>query len=157
MPFTEGDIDGVLVKQITKYSDHRGWLTEVFRDDELEDFRPVMCYISLTEPEASRGPHEHHKQTDYFVFTGPGDFEIDLWDNRENSSTFGNHRKYIGGETSPLCLIIPPGIVHGYKNISHLQGLVVNCPDQLFAGYNRSEPIDETRHEDDPRSIFRIE
>ena len=155
--FIEGDIDGVFAKQAIRHSDHRGWLTEVFRDDELEYFKPVMCYVSLTEPGINRGPHEHHEQTDYFIFTGPGDFEIHLWDNRKKSPTFGNHRKYIGGDVSPLCLVIPPGVVHGYKNISQIQGLVVNCPDRLFAGQNRSDSIDETRHEDDPQSIFRLE
>jgi dTDP-4-dehydrorhamnose 3,5-epimerase len=156
MLFTDGDIDGVLVREVTKHSDHRGWLTEVFRDDELENYMPVMCYVSLTEPGISRGPHEHHDQTDYFVFTGPGDFEIHLWDHRKNSPTFGNHRKYVGGDVAPLCLIVPPGIVHGYKNISQVQGLVINCPDRLFAGKKRSDPIDETRHEDNPQSIFRM-
>jgi len=53
-------------------------------------------------------------------------------------------------------MVVPPDVVHGYKNISDVDGLVVNCPDRLFAGWNRSEPVDEIRHEEDGNSPFLI-
>ena len=156
MKFQEGLIDGVDCRKLTKHNDHRGWLTEIFRQDELNGYHPAMCYISLTLPGVTRGPHEHREQTDYFVFPGLGTFEIHLWDNRPNSVTFGYHQKFVSRGFQPVCLIVPPGVVHGYKNVSKEPGLVVNCPDQLFAGWDRSEPVDEIRHEDKVDSPFRL-
>jgi len=156
MKFQEGKIDGVECRNLTQYKDHRGWLTEVFRQDELNGYDPALCYISLTLPGVTRGPHEHKEQTDWFVFTGPGEFEIHLWDNRENSATYGHCQTLVAGDDCPTRVIVPPGVVHGYKNVSDVPGLVVNCPDRLFAGWNRSEPVDEIRHEDDENTSFLI-
>jgi len=156
MTFREGQIDGIKCRKLTKYNDHRGWLTEIFRQDELKGYDPAMCYISQTAPGVVRGPHEHREQTDYFVFTGPGTFEIHLWDNREKSVTYGYRQTFVAGNDCPMSVIIPPGVVHGYKNISDQPGLVVNCPDKLFAGWYRNDPADEIRHEDDTDSCFVI-
>ena len=157
MQFHEGSIDGVECRKLTKHDDHRGWLTEVFRQDELKGFEPAMCYVSLTLPGVTRGPHEHREQSDWFVFTGPGTFEIRLWDNREKSVTYGYRQTFVAGDDCPMCVIVPSGVVHGYKNISGVDGLVVNCPDRLFAGWNRNEPVDEIRHGDNTNSPFMFE
>ena len=62
--FKSGDIEGVIVRRLDKYHDERGWLAELFRDDELpgEEFRPAMAYTSTTKPGVRRGPHEHAEQ-----------------------------------------------------------------------------------------------
>lgn len=156
MQFHEGTINDVECRILDKHRDHRGWLTEVFRQDELEGFEPAMCYLSLTLPGIARGPHEHRHQTDYFVFLGIGTFEIRLWDNRPDSASYGHRQTIIAGDDHPICVIVPPGVVHGYKNISDVDGLVVNCPDQLFAGWDRCEPVDEIRHEDNVDSPFQM-
>ena len=49
-----------------------------------------MAYVSVTKPGVIRGPHEHVNQTDMFVFVGPGEFELHLWDRRESSPTKGS-------------------------------------------------------------------
>ncbi|MCG2698591.1 WxcM-like domain-containing protein, partial [Candidatus Parcubacteria bacterium] len=71
-------INGVIIKKLNKYKDERGWLAEIFREDE-DCYKPVMSYVSATNPGVVRGPHEHVKQSDCFVFVGPGDFELYLW------------------------------------------------------------------------------
>lgn len=54
----------------------------------------------------------------------------------------------IGGADTPLSLIVPPGVVHAYRNLSRTeQGLVLNYPDRLYAGTGRRDPVDEIRHE----------
>lgn len=54
-------------------------------------------------------------------------------------------------------VVIPPGVVHAYKNIGSVDGVVMNFPDRLYAGPGRTEPVDEIRHEDDPESPFKID
>ena len=34
--FTDGPIDGVVIRDLRKFEDSRGWLAELFRHDELE-------------------------------------------------------------------------------------------------------------------------
>ena len=90
MEFKKGEIEGVVIEKLIKFSDERGFLVETFRIDNLPGkLRPVMSYISYTRPGIARGPHEHLKQTDIFCFIGPGNFRIKLWDNRKESKTFG--------------------------------------------------------------------
>lgn len=138
--------NGVVIKGLKSFGDSRGILTELFRSDELpEGFLPGMGYISVTHPGISRGPHEHVLQTDLFAFVD-GTYELRLWENREGFEPW--HLKVIVGKENPSAVIVPPGIVHGYKNVGSEDAYVLNFPDKLYAGQNRSEPVDEIRHED---------
>lgn len=158
MTFTIGDIDGVVVKPLVKYTDARGWLCELFRQDELtEEFFPVMAYISMTHPGVARGPHEHVEQADLFGFLGPSTFEITMWDNRKRSRTYGNKMVIRAGETEPKTVLIPPGVVHAYKNVGKSVGMVTNYPNRLFAGREKKEEVDEIRHESEPNTIFTLD
>lgn len=157
MEFKQGPIQGVIVKDVTKYKDKRGWLSELFRSDEIDQqFIPTMCYISATEPGVARGPHEHRDQADLFCFVGPSTFKVFMWDNRKDSPTYMNRLVVEAGELNPRSLIIPPGVVHAYKNIGSLSGWVINLPNRLYAGEGRKEPVDEIRHEDDPDTPFKL-
>ncbi|MCA1624703.1 MAG: dTDP-4-dehydrorhamnose 3,5-epimerase family protein [Acidobacteria bacterium] len=157
--FTKGKIHDVVIYPLRKFVDERGWLAELFRHDELEEeFYPAMVYISVTEPNVQRGPHEHETQADLFCFIGAGNFKLRMWDNRAESPTFRNVMTMFVGADNPQAVIIPKGIVHAYKNISATEkGVVINCPNRLFMGEGKREEIDEIRHEDDPDSIFRME
>jgi dTDP-4-dehydrorhamnose 3,5-epimerase len=155
MAFYPGPIEGVIWKPLTTYHDKRGWLCELFRDDELpKTVNPVMAYISMTEPGIARGPHEHVDQTDVFCFLGPSNFKMYLWDIRKSSSTYQASQVEIVGIDKPMLVIVPPGVVHAYKNVGGVQGIVFNCPNQLFKGVGRKEPVDEIRHEDIVDSPF---
>ncbi len=155
----EGSIHDVILKKLVKHLDERGYLFETFRSDELPaDLKPTMNYVSVTEPGIARGPHEHHEQTDIFAFAGPGNFKLKLWDNRSSSPTYRNWMELYAGQDKPMLVVIPPGIVHGYKNISSLErGMVLNFPDKLFMGPGKKELVDEIRHESDQNSPFSME
>ena len=156
--FASGPIDGLIVKDLKRHNDHRGWLMELFREDELaKEFSPAMAYVSSSGPGIVRGPHEHKEQADFFCFVGPSTFKISLWDNRKTSKTFGNRMVFEAGEPTPRSVAIPAGVVHAYKNIGLTTGWVLNFPNRLYGGTNRKESVDEIRHEKDPQSIFRPE
>ena len=156
--FKTGEIDGVIIKDLVKYKDGRGWLVELFRRDMIdEEVFPEMSYISMTYPDVVRGPHEHREQTDYFCFIGPSMFKMVMWDKRKESATYKNKLILKIGENDPKMVIVPPGVVHGYKNIGSDPGLVINLPNKLYAGWDRKEKVDEIRHEDDPNSPFKVD
>jgi dTDP-4-dehydrorhamnose 3,5-epimerase len=148
-------IKGVIIKDLQKYNDERGWLMEIYRNDEV-GFQPVMSYMSMTEPGVVRGPHEHKDQSDCFVFPGPGTFEVHLWDRRENSETKDEYQKIQVGEDEPRLILVPPGVVHGYKCVSDKPGLCINLPDRLYKGKDKKEIIDEIRWEEKEDTIYKI-
>ena len=127
---------------------------ELFRDDELpEGFEPAMGYISLTLPGVERGPHEHEGQTDCFVFLD-GSYELFLWENRAGMGEA--EEVHAVGKENPCAVFVPPGVVHAYRNVGKEEAFVLNFPDKLYAGWGRSEPVDEIRHEDEQRSKFKL-
>ena len=157
MTWNNAPIDGCIIKSLTRYSDDRGWLGEFFRHDELpKDLHPAMGYLSLTRPGVSRGPHEHVHQTDLFLFFS-GRFRLFLWDDRKDSSTYGCRQILDVGETNPTIAIVPPGVVHAYWNVGETDALVINCPNQLYAGEGKKEQVDEIRHEELENSPFVME
>ncbi len=157
--FTEGRIAGVVIRDLRVFADDRGWLAELYREDELDGApHPAMAYISASTPGAVRGPHEHREQTDHFCFLGSAEFELRLWDNRPGSGTFGRVMSLtVGGAGGPVTVVVPAGVVHAYRNRGAEPGLVVNFPNRLYMGRGRREAVDEIRHEDDPATIFRME
>ncbi len=148
-------IKGVIIKELKKFKDERGWLAEIYRNDEI-DYRPAMSYVSITKPGIARGPHEHKKQSDFFVFLGPGKFRLYLWDNRKDSKTYKEEAQIEVGEDNPVCIIVPPGVVHGYKCISDNPAWSINLPDKLYAGKGKREEVDEIRWENKENSLFKI-
>ena len=158
MDFHQGSIDGIIWKPLRKYRDGRGWLCELFRHDEIPaEFYPAMAYISMTEAGVARGPHEHADQADYFCFLGPSNFKMYLWDNRANSATYLTRQVEVLGADNPMALIVPPGVVHAYKNIGSEPGIVFNCPNRLYKGPGRKEPVDEIRHEANKDTRFLLD
>jgi dTDP-4-dehydrorhamnose 3,5-epimerase len=156
--FTEGAIRDVSVRSLRRFHDERGWLAELFRHDELsEEFYPAMAYISSSLVGVVRGPHEHVDQADLFCFIGPSNFKIRLWDNRRDSETYNHVMTLIVGEDNPQAVLVPKGVVHAYRNVGSVTGIVINCPNRLYMGEGKREAVDEIRHEDDPDTVFRMD
>jgi dTDP-4-dehydrorhamnose 3,5-epimerase len=147
-------IPGVVLRRLVRYEDHRGWLSELFRADELPmGFGPMMGYLSVTHPGVARGPHEHLEQSDGFVFLS-GEFELHLWENRPGYPE--SHEVHRVGETAPIFVIVPPGVVHADRNVGAEDAFVLNFPNRRYRGPGKREPVDEIRHEDDEQSRFKL-
>ena len=156
--FRDAEIKDVVVRDLRKFHDERGWLSELFRQDDMDaEYLPAMAYTSSTKPGVTRGPHEHVDQADMFCFLGPSNFKLRLWDNRPDSTTYGNVMTLVVGADNPRSVLIPKGVVHAYRNVGEKDGIVINCPNRLYAGEGRRQPVDEIRHEDDPDTIFRMD
>ena len=147
--FQAGPVNGVELVDLTFHTDERGWLLELFRQDELPpNCSPVMGYVSETKAGVTRGPHMHRTQTDHFVVMGPGEFEFCLWDDREHESTFGNRLVVRIGGNQPQRLTVPPLVIHAYRNMGTSAARLMNFPDVLYAGTHRAQPVDEIRFTD---------
>jgi dTDP-4-dehydrorhamnose 3,5-epimerase len=156
--FVDGPIDGVIFRPLETHADERGWLVELYREDELPpENHPVMAYVSQTLPGVARGPHHHLEQSDYFAFIGPGEFLLYLWDIRVGSPTRGRRMKVGAGATHPQTVIIPPGVVHAYKNTGEVPGWVFNAANRLYAGQGKRGPVAEVRHEQRRDSPYRLD
>ena len=150
-------LPGVRLERIFVFPDARGTLHELFRADEIPArFQPMMACSSWSHPGVARGPHEHVGQDDYFTFAGPSEFLVALWDARPGAA--GAERGWLihAGQTHPTRIYVPRGVVHGYRNIGAVSGLVVTVTNLLYRGCNRKDPVDEIRHELDPQSPYRL-
>ncbi len=156
--FSSGEIADVVIRSLRRFADDRGWLAEVFRHDELKaEFYPAMCYVSSTEPNVTRGPHEHVDQSDLFCFMGPSNFKLRLWDNRPESETYFNVMTLEVGADNPSIVLIPNRVVHAYRNVGIVAGIVINCPNRLYKGAGRRTEVDEIRYETDGNTIFKMD
>lgn len=150
-------IEGVAMTLPHIFEDERGWLCELFRSDQIESAQmPAMAYCSVTLPGVTRGPHEHAEQTDRFFFTGMCPMQLFLWDNRNDSRTYGAHETFQFAAGVRVIVIVPPGVVHAYRNHGESPALVFNAPNRLYAGVGKASMVDEIRHERDPQSPFQL-
>jgi dTDP-4-dehydrorhamnose 3,5-epimerase len=133
-------IDGVKTKKLTAHHDERGWLAEILRSDEeiFDEFGQV--YVSVAYPGVVKGWHYHKLQTDHFCVL-KGMLKVVLYDQREESKTFGEVNEFFMGEGNLMLVKIPPLVVHGVKAISSEPGFLINCPTRP---YNHEQP-DEYR------------
>lgn len=146
----KSQLEGVYLFDLYPFEDHRGWVIESFRTDELPiHLYPAMGYVSVTHPGVWRGPHEHKSQSDLFVFVGPGQFLLHLW-----SNDWVIHEQYeVGNQYNEadriayMAIIVPPGVIHAYHNTGKEPGYVLNFPNALYAGEGRLYAVDEVRHE----------
>jgi dTDP-4-dehydrorhamnose 3,5-epimerase len=133
-------IEGVEVKKLATYADERGALTEILRRDDPIFDGFGQCYFSMSYPGVIRGWHYHKKQTDYFTCVH-GMIKVPLYDRRAGSPTFGEINEFFIGDENRIVVKIPPGVLHGFKNIGLIPCLLVNFPTEP---YNRDDP-DEYR------------
>jgi dTDP-4-dehydrorhamnose 3,5-epimerase len=153
-----GEVDAVAkLEPLPSFVDPRGRLVEVYRDDEIPATmaqgrrlgRPRMGYLSVTLQGVVRGPHEHAEQTDMFVFCSSA-FTVFLWD-----LSTRRRQKILVPADGYYRLLVPPGVVHAYRAESP-QAVSLNFPDALYAGYGKTEPVDEVRHENNPESPYQL-
>ena len=133
-------IDGVAVRRAKLISDERGRLGEIMRADDpwFEKFGQV--YFTTTYPGVVKAWHYHKKQTDHF-YVIKGMLKVALYDEREDSPTYGTVNELYLGEYCPGLVRIPPGVQHGWMCISQTEAYIVNVVSEM---YNYTDP-DEFR------------
>jgi dTDP-4-dehydrorhamnose 3,5-epimerase len=124
-------IDGVVVKDLKVIPDERGWLMEIFRNDDPFFEKFGQLYMTVAYPGVVKGWHYHKRQTDHFCCV-KGMLKVVLYDDREGSPTRGEVNEFFIGDRRPQLLRIPAGVLHGMKGIGVEPALLINCPDQVY-------------------------
>lgn len=141
-PDAEHLIPGVRVVPCPLWPDDRGYFLEVARIGQggVSDFPPESTQISAASslPGTIKAFHIHRFQTDYWS-PAAGMFQVVLVDLRPDSPTFGKRNTLYVGALRPWQILIPPGVGHGYKVISHEPGLLVYVTNRTY------NPDDEGR------------
>ena len=143
-----GTIDGVVVKNLKKIIDDRGFLMEIFRSDWPEFQKFGQTYMTTCRPGVVKAWHYHKLQWDHFVPIR-GNALIGLYDSRDGSPSKGTLQEIEVGEGEPKFIKIPPLVYHGFTPIDAKDIWVINTPTEL---YNYKQP-DEYRLEWDDPSI----
>lgn len=137
-------IDGLKVIPLKRFSDDRGYLTEILRNDDPHFEKFGQIYATKLRQGVIKAWHKHEKQTDYFYVIS-GTSKIGLYDDREESPTKGEYQSVILGDDGEMALLaIPPLVWHGQMSLSE-HTFLINLPTE---SYNRSNP-DEIRAEVD--------
>jgi len=131
-------IEGVIVKKLRVMPDERGFLIELLRSDE-EAFKEFgQVYLTTCYPGVVKGWHYHKKQMDNFICV-KGMAKVVLYDNRENSPTYGEVNEFFIGEQNYSRITIPPMVIHGFKGVSKEMAYIINCPNKLYNYDNPDE------------------
>ena len=140
-------IDGVKIKELKVFKDkpdleqkvEPGVFMEVLRDDDKMLKKFGQSNFTIAYQDTIKAFHWHKYQDDLW-FLATGKAAIVLYDQRKNSKTKGKTQVIYGGVNDYKLVLIPVGVVHGYKVLS-------DDPCLLFyyvtKAYNRENPDEE--------------
>ncbi len=143
-------IEGVKIKTLKRFSDDRGFFSEIIKFGEETFCEVKQTSYTETYPRVIKAFHWHRKQYDVW-FPVRGNMQIVLHDMRENSKTFGETQVIYAGENNPALILIPPRVAHGYRVLG-------NAPASLFyhtsEAYDPQNPDEERVSWNDPKIGF---
>ena len=119
-------IEGVLIKDLKRIPDERGFIMHMLRKDDPEFEQFGEIYFSAVYPNAIKAWHLHKSMTlNYAVVLGM--IKLVLYDNRQNSSTKGTLQQLFIGQQNYQLVRIPPGIWNGFSAVGNKMAIVANC------------------------------
>ncbi len=106
-------IDGVVVRELTRHGDLRGGFTETYRTEWFDG--PPMLQGNRSDSAAGtiRGLHFHKHQADYWLCL-KGRILVCLHDLRAASPTYGTTQGIVLTGDTRAGIYIPPGVLHGF-------------------------------------------
>lgn len=112
-------IRGVYLVQLQLHEDGRGRFLETFRKEWFpqRSWERVQTNRSDSRPGVLRGLHYHFHQVDYWIVVG-GQIRAALFDIRPDSPTFQASQIVTMGQETPIGLLIPVGVAHGFAAMS---------------------------------------
>lgn len=141
-------IDGVKIKELKVFKDkpdldqkgvEPGIFMEVLHDDDEMLARFGQSNFTIANSSTIKAFHWHKFQDDLW-FLASGRAAIVLYDQRKDSKTFGETQVISGGTDDYKLVLIPVGVVHGYKVLSKEPCLLFY---HVTKAYNRENPDEE--------------
>ena len=150
-------IEGIVIKEIKKFTDERGFFSEILRLDWKElvyDDQIVQYNLSYSFPGVVRAWHRHLQgQVDYFICI-TGSIKVCAFDDRKDSKTYGELDEIVLSEENFKVARIPGFLWHGYKALGTKPIKMIYGVNML---YNYKKPDEERRPWNDlsliPKSI----
>lgn len=133
-----GEISGVHVKKLVRHPDDRGFFQEILRDDEDLLRRFGQASLSMSYPGVIKAFHYHERQDDLWFFP-VGSAQVVLYDMRETSPTRGITQVLYPGQDNPLLIVIPVGVVHGYRVLGQTPLMIVYFTTESYRPDNPDE------------------
>ena len=137
--FNGPTIQGMKQKDLKTIVDGRGDAIELWSLPwvEAEGLQvPQHAYQPATDYGVVKCWHLHEKHTDQFTVTR-GKMQVTCVDIREDSPSYGDVNVFITGIQRPQLILIPPGVMHGWKALSMPETIVVNFQTMPY------DPADE--------------
>ncbi|MDO8513877.1 MAG: dTDP-4-dehydrorhamnose 3,5-epimerase family protein [bacterium] len=147
-------IDGVKIKELKVWEDKPdlkqdikpGVLMEVLRDDDNLMSKFGQSNFTIAHTGTIKAFHWHKYQDDLW-FLASGKAAIVLYDQRKDSLTHGQTDVIYGGTDDYKLVLIPVGVVHGYKVLSKEPCLlfyhVTKAYDSTNPDEERIDPYDK--------------
>ena len=126
-------IEGALVQELSWFSDQRGSLSVLLRDDQTALFGQEFgqAYVTTVLPGVVKAWHRHAHQRDRMVGL-VGQTLLVLLDGRPDSPTRGVVVEAMLGPRHHVLVSIPAGVWHGFKNVGDGESMVLNLPDRAY-------------------------
>lgn len=133
-------IPDVILKDLSINLDGRGEVTVLWSKPWTEEglLEVAHVYQSATDFGVVKSWHYHSIHTDQITCTR-GKLQLTLVDLREGSPTFCHVNVIFLGTLKPRLVVVPPGVMHGWKALSEPEVLVVNLQTHVYT------PNDEIR------------
>ena len=132
--FNGPTIQNMKFKSLRTIVDGRGDVIELWSLPWVERegvIVPQHVYQSATDYGVVKAWHLHAIHIDQFTVTR-GKMQVVCVDVRPNSPTHGHVNSFIIGVQNPAMILIPPGILHGWKALSQPETIVVNLQSHPY-------------------------
>lgn len=133
-------IDGVIIQELKQIADERGKVMHMLRADSSLFTKFGEVYFSVVNSGAVKAWKRHSKMVQNFAVP-VGKIRLVIYDDRENSKSFGRAEVLEVGDGNYCLVKIPPLVWYGFKGISSTPALIANCSD-LPHDPNESEYIE---------------
>ena len=126
---TDSLIDGVRITELGQFSDERGSVLHMLRNDRTVPVSFGECYFSEILPGATKAWKRHRRQTQNLAVP-VGRILLAIYDDRESSSTRGQLENLeLGRPDAYVRVRIPPGLWYGFACVGFGPALLANCTD----------------------------
>lgn len=127
-------IKGIKFRKCVQFNDDRGIFSEVFRSEwapECNYGEEIQLNLSRSVKGALRGLHYHRIQYDWWIPV-LGTVQAVLTDLRKDSPTFLKTQVFEISAENSLCVLIPPGVAHGFLALA--DAAILYAVDRYYDG-----------------------